>query len=205
MADALTADPHTLPAVRPGAIVLARHGEPAISRKVLLSARGYREFWAKYEELGLLPGQTPPPALMERIAGAGTIISSIRNRSIESAVALCRGREFTRDPNFVEAPLPPPNWPGFIKLSPKLWGFFARLWWWFFNHHEGQETRRQAEARAEQAAALLEGLALGGQDVVVLAHGFFNYMVGRALKRRGWRMAANQGWKYWSTRTFVRR
>lgn len=205
MADALTADPQTLPAVRPGAIVLARHGEPDISRKVMLSAEGYRTFWTKYEELGLLPGQTPPAALMERIAGAGFIISSIRNRSIESAIALCRGRDFTRDPNFVEAPLPPPPWPGFIRMSPKLWGFFARFWWWYFNHHDGQETRKQAEARADQVAALLEGLALKGEDVVVLAHGFFNFMVGRSLKRRGWRMVGNQGWKYWSTRTFERR
>lgn len=205
MADALTADPQTLPAVRPGAIILARHGEPAISRKVLLTSRGYREFWTKYEELGLREGQVPPTPLMDQIATAGAVISSVRNRSIESAIALCRGREFVREAIFVEAPLPPPNWPGFVRMSPKLWGFLARFWWWFFNHHEGQETRRQAEARAEQAAAMLEGLALSGEDVVVLAHGFFNFMVGRSLRRRGWRLTANQGWKYWSSRRFERR
>ena len=43
-----------------------------------------------------------------------------------------------------------------------------------------------------------------GEDVVVLAHGFFNFMVGRALRRRGWRLTANQGWKYWSTRRYER-
>jgi hypothetical protein len=205
MADALTADPQNLPAPRPGAIVLARHGEPAISRKVLLTARGYREFWTKYEELGLREGQTPPTPLMDQISSAGAVISSVRNRSIESAIALCRGREFVREAIFVEAPLPPPNWPGFIRMTPKLWGFLARFWWWYFDHHEGQETRRQAEARAEQAAAMLEGLALSGEDVVVLAHGFFNFMVGRSLRRRGWRLTANQGWKYWSSRRFERR
>ena len=204
MADALTADPQTLPALRPGAIILARHGEPALSRDVKLTARGYREFWAKYEEMGLAPGQTPPAALMDQISSAGTVISSIRNRSIESAVALCRGREFTRDPIFVEAPLPPPDWPSVVKLAPSTWGFLARFWWWFFNHHQGEETRRQAEARADQAAALVEGLAADGRDVVVLAHGFFNFMVGRALRRRGWKMTANQGWKYWSTRRYER-
>jgi hypothetical protein len=205
MADALTASPNSLPAIRPGAIVLARHGEPAISRKVLLTAHGYREYWTQYEEKGLRPGQTPPPALMDQIAKAGAVISSVRNRSIESAIALSRGREFVREAIFVEAPLPPPRWPAFIRMSPKLWGFLARFWWWYFNHHEGQETRREAEARAEQAAAMLEALALSGEDVVVLAHGFFNFMVGRALRRRGWRLTANQGWKYWSTRRFERR
>lgn len=206
MADALTADSvqAAAAAVRPGAIILCRHGEPAISRKVLLTADGYREFWAKYEVLGILPGQTPPRALMDQIASAGALISSTRQRSVESAIALCAGREFVREAMFVEAPLPPPNLPKFIKLSPKIWGFLARTWWWFFNHHEGGETRRAAEDRAEQAAAMVVELAEQGQDVVILAHGFFNFMVGRSLRRRGWRLTANQGWKYWSSRRFER-
>jgi broad specificity phosphatase PhoE len=204
MADALTAESVEIAVARPGAIILCRHGEPAISRKVLLSAQGYREFWARYEELGLLPGQTPPRALMEQISRAGSVIASTRQRSVESALALSRGREFIRESLFVEAPLPPPNLPGFVRLSPKLWGFLARLWWWFFNHHEGGETRRAAEARAEQAAAMVVELAERGQDVVILAHGFFNFMVGRCLRRRGWRLTANQGWKYWSSRRFER-
>ena len=203
MADALTAD---LPesASRPGAIVLARHGEPDISRKVWLSARGYREFWGRYEQKGIRPGQTPPPALVAQARQAGTVISSVRPRAIESVDALAGGRDFDRHAILVEAPLPPPNLPGFIKLSPKIWGFMARFWWWYFNHHEGQETRAQAEARADQAADMIEGLAAQGQDVVVLAHGFFNFMIGRSLKRRGWRLTGNQGWKYWSARRFER-
>ena len=39
---------------------------------------------------------------------------------------------------------------------------------------------------------------------MVLAHGFFNYMIGRALKRRGWKLTASEGYKYWSTRRFER-
>src|SRR3546814_11193778 len=52
---------------------------------------------------------------------------------------------FDRHDMLIEAPLPPPNWPRWIRMSPSMWGFFARLWWWFFNHHEGQETRSQDE------------------------------------------------------------
>ncbi|MEW6019603.1 MAG: histidine phosphatase family protein [Pseudomonadota bacterium] len=206
MADSLTVDsppPGALVARRLGAIVLARHGEPALSRRVWLNAAGYRAFWAKYEVLGILPGQTPPDALIGFVAKAGAIISSTRQRSIETAVALAQGRDFASDDLFIEAPLPPPNLPAFIKMTPSLWGFLARVWWWFFNHHEGQETRRQAELRADEAAERLIALAEGGEDVVVLAHGFFNFMIGRALKRRGWRVAHNEGYKYWSMRRFV--
>jgi hypothetical protein len=203
MASALTAEvPASTP--RPGAIVLARHGEPVLSRKVTLSSAQYREFWAKYEVLGLLPGQSPPRMLEGFVEGCGVLVCSTRLRSIESAEKLAHGRLFTQEALLIEAPLPPPNWPAWIRLSPSTWGFIARFWWWFFNHHEDQESRGQAEARADEAAAMLERRAAAGEDVVVLAHGFFNFMIGRALKRRGWRLVHSEGWKYWSMRRFER-
>jgi hypothetical protein len=201
----VTADDAAAPAPRRiGAIVLARHGEPALSRKVRLTAHEYRDFWARYEVLGILPGQTPPEKLLAFVETAGTLVTSTRLRSIESAQRLAGGRDFASHDLLVEAPLPPPNWPNWIRLSPRLWGFFARFWWWFFNHHEGQETRAAAERRAEEAAAMLVAMAEAGEDVVVLAHGFFNYMIGRALRRRGWRLTLSEGYKYWSTRRFER-
>lgn len=190
--------------VQPGAIILARHGEPALSRKVRLNADEYRQFWAEYELRGLLEGQTPPESLVRLAAACGTLVASTRLRSIESAQALVGDRHFAREAVLIEAPLPPPNWPAWLRMSPKMWGFWARFWWWFFNHHEGQETRHQAQARAEQAAAMLIEIAEQGQDVVVLAHGFFNFMIGRALRRRGWKQAWSEGYKYWSMRRFVR-
>ncbi|WP_293676293.1 histidine phosphatase family protein [uncultured Phenylobacterium sp.] len=187
-----------------GAIVLARHGEPALSRKVLLSAAEYREFWANYEILGILPGQTPPERLKTFVEEAGTLVSSTRLRAIESAQTLVGERIFDRHDMLIEAPLPPPNFPNWLKLSPRHWGFLARVWWWYLNHHEGQETRAQAEARADQAAALLIGLAAGGENVVVLAHGFFNHLIGRSLRKLGWKLVESEGYKYWSMRRFER-
>jgi broad specificity phosphatase PhoE len=205
MADALTVQTPDAPnARRPGAIVLARHGEPALSRKVKLSAQEYRDFWARYEVLGILPGQTPPEKLAGIVEKCGALLSSTRLRSIESANALAGERKVVQHEVLVEAPLPPPDWPAWIKLSPSVWGFLARFWWWFFNHHEGQETRRAAEQRARDAAELLIGYAEHGEDVVVLAHGFFNYMIGQALRARGWKLVSSEGYKYWSTRRFER-
>ena len=48
---------------RAGSIVLARHGEPALSRKVRLTAREYRDWWALYEAGGIIAGQSPPEHL----------------------------------------------------------------------------------------------------------------------------------------------
>ncbi len=190
--------------VRSGAITLARHGEPALSRKVKLSAQEYREFWARYEVGGLLPGQTPPPMLAGFVEDCGVIVSSTRLRAIESAAVVGKGRVVIQEPLLIEAPLPPPNWPSWVRMSPKLWGFFSRFFWWFFNHHHGEENRAQAESRADEAAGKLVAMAAQGQDVVVLAHGFFNVLIGRALAKRGWRMTLREGYKYWSTRRFER-
>ncbi|WP_394761882.1 histidine phosphatase family protein [Phenylobacterium sp.] len=169
-----------------------------------LSSREYREFWARYETMGLLAGQTPPAQLVGFVERCDVLISSTRRRAIESAAAVGPGRDFVREEVLVEAPLPPPRWPSWIRLSPKVWGFLARFHWWFFNHHQGEESRKASENRADQAAAKLEAMADSGQHVVVLAHGFFNILIGRALIKRGWRRTLREGYKYWSTRRFER-
>jgi broad specificity phosphatase PhoE len=203
MADATIAD-HQSPPARPGVITLARHGEPALSRKVRLNAPEYGEWWGRYEEGGLKAGQTPPATLVEIARSADAIIASTRRRSIETAQAVVGERAFATDPTFIEAPLPPPPWPLWVRMSPKRLGFFARFWWWFFDNHGGQETRKEAEARAGQAADLLIELAASGQDVLVLAHGFFNWMIADALKARGWAKIVDEGHAYWSIKRFRR-
>lgn len=205
-ADRKTVEPPVTPAAstRPGAIILARHGEPGLSRKVRLNAAQYADWWARYEQTGLLPGQTAPRRLIDQARRAGVILSSTRIRSIETARAVSGALEFQSHPELIEAPLPPPHWPSWLKLPPRHWGVISRFWWWFFDHHDGQETRAQAEARADAVADRLARLAEQG-DVLVLAHGFFNTLIGRSLSRRGWRLAEDQGFKYWSMRRFERR
>lgn len=198
----MASDPGTPPKTRTGTILLARHGEPALSRKVKLTPEGYRAFWAQYEIGGLAPSQSPPPELTAFVAAADVVIASTRRRSIESAQILGGGRAFETDSLLIEAPLPPPPFPSWIRLSPKLWGFWARFYWWFFNHHAGEESRSEAEARADRVGAMVIAHAEAGQNVAVVAHGFFNVLIGRALTARGWRMTRTKGYKYWSTRRF---
>jgi broad specificity phosphatase PhoE len=190
--------------VQAGAIILARHGEPALSRRVKLDAAGYRRWWATYEEGGLLRGQTPPADLAQAASRCGQLFSSIRPRSIETARAIAGPKPFQPEQVFIEAPLPPPNLPRFIRLSPRAWGVVARTAWWFFNHHAGEESRRQATIRARRAARRLIKAAACGEDVLVVAHGFFNAMIGRELRKLGWRCVSDQGYRYWCAQRFER-
>lgn len=191
------------PARKSGDIVIARHGEPALNRRIKLSASGYRRWWAAYEEGGILDPHKAPVGLLEMARRADVIFASVRRRAVETAEAVVQGKHFVRDPMFVEAPLPPPAWPEFIKIGPKYWGAIARFYW-YFGRHDGQESRREAEARARAAAERLTAEADQGLHVVLLAHGYFNHMVGRELKRIGWKLVSGRGYKYWSTRKYVR-
>ena len=190
---------------RSGTITLARHGEPALSRKVRLDAAGYAEFWARYEEGGILEGQAAPADLIEAAKAADVIFTSSRRRAVESARLVLGERTFEEDVCFIEAPLPPPPLPAFIRMSPRIWGFFSRVSWWWFNHHAGQETRAQATVRARDAAKRISDAADQGRNVLVFAHGFFNAMLGLELIRLGWKRTWGRGYKYWSTRRFERR
>jgi broad specificity phosphatase PhoE len=185
-----------------GAITLVRHGEPALSRKVRLSAAGYRDWWARYEQGGLKAGQSPPGPLVEAAAKADVLIVSTRRRALESARAIVGGRLFAEDPVFIEAPLPPPPLPEWLKLPPRWWGVISRICWWLLGHSEGQESYAEAKLRADRAADALIAKSARGEEVLVVAHGFFNLMVGRALEARGWRRARDEGFQYWSARRF---
>lgn len=188
-----------------GAIILARHGRPALSRKVMLSANDYRRWWGEYEVLGLRSDQSAPEPLKALAQTAGAVLASTRRRSIETAEMVCAGRPFVSDPALIEAPLPPPPWPDWLRLPPIVWGFVSRFAWWWFDLHGDEESKREAEKRADAVADRLAGMAAGGSDVLVLAHGFFNAMLARALKRHGWRLTDNGGYSYWAARRFEKR
>ena len=184
-----------------GAVILTRHGRPALSRKVLLNAAEYRAWWARYEEGGLLSGQCAPAELTGLASGAKVVACSTRRRAIESAGLAAPGCAPVSEVVFIEAPLPPPTLPSWLRLSPRIWGFVTRFLWWFFNVHFDQESRAEAEVRAGHAADRLIELAADG-DVILFAHGFFNTLIARAFKARGWRYTKDNGWKYWSTKRF---
>ena len=185
-----------------GAVILVRHGEPALSRRVMLTAGDYRDWWARYEEGGLKPDQAPPAELVTLVRSADTVLASTRERARQSALAITQGRPFVSDPLFIEAPLPSPPLPRWFRLSPKWWGVLSRFWWAVFNYHDRQESVAEATVRAGKAADRLSDYAADDRVVVLVAHGYFNFMIGRALIARGWRRKVDQGYRYWAFRRF---
>jgi broad specificity phosphatase PhoE len=189
-------------AAPPGAIVVARHGRPRGDRTVRIDWRGFIEWWAEYDRSGLCEGERPPERLLSQARAAHAIFASTLPRAIETAQAVAEGRAVIQDPIFVEAAMPPPPLPG--RWTPRLWGPLARCAWWM-GRAAGQESRLEAEQRAQAAVATLTARALRGETVLLLAHGWFNRMMRPVLRAQGWRCIEDQGDSYWSYRRYVKR
>jgi broad specificity phosphatase PhoE len=194
-------------AAPPGRIIVVRHGRPQVIPKEgpPMGWRDYKAWWAKYEQSSLKEGQRCPEALLSQINEDAIILSSARQRAIETAGHLGRGRDVKHDAMFNEAPLPAPKL-GIFPMRPKNWNKIARLLW-MLGHSGGEENVSEAKRRAAKAAEVLVKTAeeSGGRDVVLAAHGWFNRMLRPQLKKRGWVNVHDGGDKYWSFRIYRKR
>ena len=183
-------------------IIIARHGKPALSRKIQLTWREYRDWWKKYDIGGLAEKQKIPKKLKPLAENADVVISSSLLRARESA-ELASGREpdFIYD-ELVEAALPPPHL-GPLKFRPKTWGTWSRIVW-FCGWPDGMESHSEARARANAMCDVLAGHAKDGKTVYVSAHGWFNRMLKGSLMKRGWKCKSQNGDLHWSHRRFER-
>ncbi len=186
-----------------GRIITVRHGRPDLSRELTITAREYGDWWARYDASGLAPEERPPEALVRLAKAATTVLSSTLPRAIETARKATGGtRTVPADPIFVEAPLPPPPFPGFLKLRPGQWGVVSRIFWILGYAPAGVENHRETWGRVATIASRLEGHAAEG-DVLLCAHGYLNWMIHRRLMREGWACVEHDGGNhYWSWRVY---
>ena len=107
-----------------------------------------------------------------------------------------------RDPLFAEAPLASPPIP-FLRLNVPSWAVISRVLW-----HMGFAPRIEdwfaARRRAARAADLLVARARESGPVALVAHGYFNWMIGRVLKQRGFVRRGSHRARYWNTVTYER-
>lgn len=184
-----------------GPIIVSRHGRPALDRSAgpKLSWQEYVDWWDRYERGSLAEDQAPPEKLKTQVKGVDLVLSSVRPRAIETATWATDGRVPDSNPVFNEAPLPPPRFKT-RKYLPKTWNILARTAW-LRGHKLDGESVHEARDRAKQAAAVLHEAAQE-QSVYLAAHGWFNRMLRKPLKRLGWVCVYDGGDKYWSFRVY---
>ena len=186
---------------RRGPIIVSRHGRPALNRSAgpKLNWKEYRDWWERYEAGSLAEDQSAPQKLKQAVAEIDLVLSSVRPRAIETANWATDGRAPEPHAVFNEAPLPPPRFKT-RRYLPKTWNILARTAW-LRGHKLDGESVDEARARAKQAAQVLHDKA-AGQSVYLAAHGWFNRMLRRPLRKLGWVCVYDGGDKYWSYRIY---
>jgi len=177
-------------------IVLIRHGRPAIASNPRTSHSGFRSYIDEYEAAGLDPESAPPEELQDLVRELSAIHTSTKQRSTDSAKALAPNAELIADPLFVEAPLASPRIP-LLRMKVPKWAVVARILW-HAGYHPEIENYRRAKHRASQAADILMKRAGEEGEAALVAHGYFNLMIGRELRRRGFRKSGSHRVRFWN-------
>jgi broad specificity phosphatase PhoE len=178
-------------------IILVRHGKPAIATNPRTSHHGFRRYIDDYEEAGLDPRSAPPEELVDLVKGLNAVFTSGSPRATDSARTLFPEADIIADPLFAEAPLAAPRIP-LVKMKVPVWAVMARLMW-HAGYHPEIENYRRAKTRAAAAAEILLSRAQANDGIAVLvAHGYFNAMIGRVLRKRGFKRSGAHRARFWN-------
>ena len=185
-------------------ILLIRHGQSAQPRSsTWLDASGYQRWLENYDQCGIDPAQSPLAALVEAVAAADIVASSVMPRAIESAQRLAAGRTIHQSALMSEAPLPIPALPG-IRLPVSGWEALLHMYWSLMLLRGKDPTLVHLE-RARAAIAWLQSVDAAANTAAAVTHGVFRRLLALELLRQGWTAAApNRSYKCWSAWTFVR-
>jgi broad specificity phosphatase PhoE len=178
-------------------IVLVRHGRPAIAIAPRTSHHGFRSYIDAYEAAGLDPSSAPPAELQDLVAELDSVFTSGKPRAHDSARVLAPNAELIAEPLFVEAPLASPRIP-LLRMRVTKWAVVARVLW-HAGLHPRIESYPRAKKRAKDAANILVARARKEGIAVLVAHGYFNLMIGRELRRRGFAQTGTHRARYWNS------
>ncbi len=178
-------------------IVLIRHGQPHIALKPRTGHAGFSNYIGDYEAAELSPSSLPPEELRDLVKELTHVFSSDRPRSRQSAERLAPHAELTVDPLFAEAPLASPRLP-FLQMEVPKWAVVSRILW-HAGFHPEIENPREARTRAAKATDILIARARTTGLAALVAHGYFNWMIGRQLLKRGFRRTGTHQARYWNT------
>lgn len=187
---------------RPVRIVLVRHGRPDIPVAPEATHHGFRAYIGEYEDASLDPSDLPPAELRDLVGELTAVFTSDRKRAHQSAKAVAPDAELLIDPLFVEASLASPPIP-LLKMKVTKWAVVSRVLW-YAGFHPGIETYWKARRRAAQAVDILAARAVDEGRTALVAHGFFNYLIGRELSRRGFHQTGSHKARFWNAVIYER-
>ena len=187
---------------RPLRIILIRHGKPDIATAPVARHHEFRDYIDDYEDAGLDPTDAPPAELRDLVNEIAAIFTSGRKRAEQSAKALAPNAELIVDPLFAESPLASPRIP-LLKMKVTKWAVISRIMW-YAGFSPKIEGYRKSKRRAREAADILIKRAMKDGGAALVAHGYFNYLIGIELRRKGFVQTGRHKAKYWNDVAYER-
>ena len=183
-------------------ITLARHGPVAAHWQSRISGRGFAEFVEELQASGIVPGSEPTTATREQAREASILVCSDLQRSVESAKVIAPTRPFLCESLFREAEVPT-KFRTSLSFRANTWVVLARMLW-YVRRWSGIESPSEARERARRATSFLEHLVEQNDSVFLIGHGYFNALIARELRRRGWRGPKFPSARHWRSTTYRR-
>jgi len=180
-------------------LTLIRHAPVIADWDTRLSSSALGEWIADYDRAPI-DTALPDAAVQQILQKADHIVASSLSRTHDSLGILGITPD-TVDPLFDEAPIPSSKG-HFLRLKPNQWLVWYRVLW-MAGLLRGDASFRAVRTRAEQAADRLIALAGEHGDVVLMGHGGMNHLIGRVLRKQGWRVAKKGGVKNWGFWRFL--
>jgi broad specificity phosphatase PhoE len=185
-------------------VVLARHGKPVWDEKTPIAGSELAEWVRGRDAAPIDPSDPPPSAELLRIARSCRLLTTSQlRRSIESAKVVAAPHLTPQvNPVFQEVSTPTEIHSG-LRMPPKAWKAVARSAW-YSGWSPGVESFAEARRRARLAAMILIELASAHQSVLLVGHGIFNGLIGRRLRRAGWRGPRLRPRRLWAFAVYER-
>ncbi|WP_186578786.1 histidine phosphatase family protein [Aquibacillus kalidii] len=185
-------------------ISLIRHGRSKhkTGKAILLSELvNWNE---NYDESGILMEDSYPKKTLETVKHSRLVLTSDLKRAKESARILIHNPEksIISLSLFREAELPKITTKLFtIALSPKIWALVLRILW-IFGVSNKCESYKEAKKRADEACDVLQRHAKIYTSVTLVGHGFFNSLIARKLRKKGWLGKKRPDSRHWGCSTY---
>lgn len=177
---------------QPRQIITIRHARPDLERLSRYTATQAQQYTADYD-------RAPIEAFADNtfVLAAGElprVYASTLPRAYLTAEALF-GREMAieRSDLFIELEREVPIFPDRLKLPLRYWQVLNRAQYFGGRRYERIESFARARVRIRKAATVLEAVARHEGAALVVAHGLFNFFLGIALQRRGWKRVRKSG------------
>jgi broad specificity phosphatase PhoE len=177
-------------------IVLVRHGPVDCLASRLQSRAKFAAWVESYRTSSLQALNFPPLELSDIARQCVAFFSSELRRARDSAALLAGKTEIVADSIFNEVELNIPDLP--IILPNAAWLALSRLGG---RSEKGLTARNAQQQRSELAAVRLEGASENG-PVMLVGHGWVNFIIGRVLKERGYSLVYDGGTNYWAYRVY---